>query len=94
MSYSISVRAANKTIALGILDAEFDKVREAQPAHKVDIDQAAAAAEAFVKVLSDDPSRDVIVSISGSVNTVSSAEGVFVSQLNFSFNGGLASPLV
>jgi hypothetical protein len=68
MSYSFSIRAANKTEAKHKLAAEFDKVIGAQPAHLADRAQAQAAAGAFVDLVKEDESLDIVAAVSGSIS--------------------------
>lgn len=65
MSYSFTVRAATKAIALQLVASNLDKVVADQPSHAADRDQALAAATAFVGMVADDESRDVVVSVNG-----------------------------
>lgn len=68
MSYSFNVRGATQAAVLEAVGAELDKVVEAQPMHKVDRDQALAAAKAFVELLPTNvDDRDFSVSVNGSV---------------------------
>lgn len=67
MSYSFSVQAPTKAEAEIKIRDELVKVCESQPVHTVDCDQAFEAAAAFLKLLADDPTRDVYVSVSGSI---------------------------
>lgn len=67
MSYSVSVKGATKTEAKQNLALQLAGVLEAQSAHSADMDQAAAAANAFIDILPDDETQDVSVSVSGSI---------------------------
>lgn len=67
MSYSFSIRAATKAEAKDAVFTELVKVCDQQPVHAVDSQQANAAAAAFIDVLADDASKDVSVTVSGSV---------------------------
>lgn len=67
MSYSFGVRGATKTDAIAKVAAELDKVVTSQPIHSTDRAQAQAAAEAFINVIPDDETKDVYVSVRGSV---------------------------
>lgn len=69
MSYSFGVRGATKVEALAMVVAELDKVVLSQPVHAADRDAAHAAAVAFVGMLVVDETRDVIVSVNGSVSS-------------------------
>lgn len=67
MSYSFTVRAANKQAAKAAVAAKFDEVATQQACHHRDKAQACAAADAFVDLLNDDDSKDVVVAINGSL---------------------------
>ena len=67
MSYSFAVRAATKAEAREKIAAEFDRVDVAQPCHVTDRAAAQAAAFAFVDFLQDDETKDVQVSVNGSL---------------------------
>jgi hypothetical protein len=68
MSYSFSVRAATRAAVLALVAAELDKVKEAQPMHSHDRDQALAAATAFVEIMPDGKAGyEIGVSMHGSV---------------------------
>ena len=68
MSYSFGVIKPTKEEAIEAVAVELDKVVATQPIHALDRDQALAAAGAFVRMLPDDPAKDVNVSVSGSVS--------------------------
>lgn len=65
MSYSFNARAATKAEAMKSIVVELDKVVALQPVHGADRDQAQAAAEAFLGVITEDVTKDVYVSVSG-----------------------------
>lgn len=67
MSYSFTVRGANKAEAISAVSAELDKVAVGQPVHAADKAQALAAAETFINLIADEDTRDVSVSVSGSI---------------------------
>jgi hypothetical protein len=76
MSYSFRVRAATKAAAKAEIEAEFDRVLEAQPVHQADLPAARAAAVAYVDVLAEPgDDQDVTVDVSGYVSW--QAEGQF-----------------
>jgi glycosyltransferase A (GT-A) superfamily protein (DUF2064 family) len=68
MSYSFGIRAATKALAIAAVAAKLDEVVQSQPVHKADRAQAQAAAEGFVNVLKDDDTKDITVSVNGSVS--------------------------
>lgn len=67
MSYSFSLRAATKAEAKEKIAVQMATIVEQQPVHAKDVDQAKATANAFVDMLQDDESRDVMVHMNGSV---------------------------
>jgi hypothetical protein len=67
MSYSFSVRAPTKKEAEEKVSSELVKVIEAQPIHKRDADQATNAAFSMIALLREDDTRDISVSVSGSL---------------------------
>ena len=67
MSYSFGVRAKTKAEVEILVRDELVKVVTNQPTHKHDCDQAQAAAEAFIRCLADDPTREIICNVSGSL---------------------------
>jgi len=80
MSYSFSVQAPTKAEAEIKVRDKLVEVRTAQPAHELDCDQAFDAAAAFIKLMPDDPARDVWVSVNGSIwQVVGGAEQVTIS---------------
>jgi hypothetical protein len=69
MSYSITVRAASKAAAKQAVAERFDAdVVAHQLIHKRDRDQALSAANAFIDLLDDDDTKDVSVSLHGSLS--------------------------
>jgi hypothetical protein len=69
MSYSITARGATKALALAALAATFDSnVLATQPVHSADKQQALAAAESYVGILPDDDTKDVSITMHGSVS--------------------------
>lgn len=67
MSYSFTVTGSNKSDALNKVGEEFDKVVVTQPVHAKDKDAVIANASAVVGLLLDDPAKDIVVSLTGSV---------------------------
>lgn len=67
MSYSHSIRAATKAAAKNAVAAKMAETAVAQKCHARDMVPAIAAANAFVDQLADDDSKDVVVSMSGSL---------------------------
>ena len=67
MSFSFTARGATAALALAAVAAEMAKVVEAQPIHKHDAEAVAATAGAYVGLLPEDETRDVIVACHGYV---------------------------
>lgn len=86
MSYSITVRAANKAEAKTKVAAELDKVVAQQPAHAHDRAQAEAATFAFIDLVADDDTQDVYVYLNGSVSGRSDGSN----QLAFCSSAGVS----
>lgn len=88
MSYSFSVAAASKALALAAASAELDKVVAAQAVHHNDHDLAEAAIDALLEATRE-PSEgeEVRVSVSGSLgwNKVDPKFGEFT-HANLSIN--------
>jgi len=68
MSYSFSIVAATKALALVAVAAEFDKVVASQPIHARDREAVLKNADAVVSLLADDDTKDVAVSCNGYVS--------------------------
>lgn len=72
MSYSFSVRGSTKAEVKEKITAELARVVEGQPTHKADQAQAQAAADSFIDILAIDDSKDISVSMNGSLGWMSS----------------------
>lgn len=68
MSYSFSIRAANKAAAKALIAARMAEVAKGQACHKRDEAQAVATAGAYIDMLDDDDSKDVVVHVNGSLS--------------------------
>lgn len=68
MSYSFSVRAADKEAAKAAVAESFDKVVENQPIHARDRAVALVAAGAVIDLLVEDTSKVISVGVSGYVS--------------------------
>jgi hypothetical protein len=66
MSYSFSAQAATKADLKTKVAEQLAAVVLAQPVHAADQSQAQAAADAFIDLLSDDPTAHLTISVSGS----------------------------
>lgn len=86
MSYSFVVRASNKAEANQKAVAQLDAIVASQPVHAHDVEQAKATVAAFVGMLVDDESRDVVVSVNGSIWYV---EGAGVQSSGVGINASL-----
>lgn len=67
MSFSFNVRGATAALALAAVAAELAKVVEIQPVHKHDAEAVKATAEAYVGLLPEDETRDVVIACHGYV---------------------------
>ena len=67
MSYSFSVRAASKAEAKTLVKEKFLQACASQACHERDKVQALAVADSFIDLLTDDDSKDVGVSMNGSL---------------------------
>jgi hypothetical protein len=67
MSYSFGVQAPTKKEAEEKVSHELVKVIESQSMHKKDADQAANAAFSMIALLREDETKDIYVSVSGSI---------------------------
>lgn len=67
MSYSFQVRGANKEEAFAMVTDKMREVASHQACHERDKHLALNAAKAFIDILADDETKDVIVVMSGSL---------------------------
>jgi hypothetical protein len=67
MSYSFSAQAATKAELKTKVAEQLAAVVVAQPVHAADQSQAQAAADAFIDLVADDATQDVLVNVSGSL---------------------------
>lgn len=68
MSYSFSVKAATRDGAKQQVADKLAEVLAGQPSHASDVKQAQAAADAFIDLLGEDDSKEVLVNMSGSLS--------------------------
>jgi hypothetical protein len=68
MSYSIGFTARDKQAAKAQVQVEMEQIVASQPTHQADAQQALAAAHAFIDILTDDATRDISVSVAGSLS--------------------------
>lgn len=70
MSYSFSVRGKTKAEVKERADIEFKRVLANQPTHKVDMEAAQNAANAFVDMLdhAESANMDIVCAVNGSVS--------------------------
>lgn len=83
MSYSFTVRAKTKTELGSKIQSELSKVVVSQPIHLADTGQALTAAWSLFSLLADDPARDLVASVSGSI--WKNEAGIQSVSLNFNF---------
>lgn len=67
MSYSFTVKCADKAALKLAVTCELAKVIEAQAVHETDADQAFVTAESFINLMQNDPARDMICLVRGSI---------------------------
>lgn len=67
MSYSIGARASTIGAVEIMITAKLDEVIKQQPIHAKDREQALAAVNSFLGIMTPDDSKDVQVSLNGSV---------------------------
>lgn len=67
MSYSFTVRGANKDEVIRAADAELINVVDSQPTHKHDKAAAKAAVIAYVELLTVPDGKEIEVRVSGSL---------------------------
>ena len=89
MSYSFSVQAPSKAEVLSKVEAELARVVDNQPIHAADQQQAQAAAAAFVALMPDDATKDVYVSVSGSISWTGLRDQQTVTHAACSVSAGL-----
>jgi len=70
MSYSFTVRGADKATALALAKEKMDEVVRQQPLHVADRDAALAAAATVINVMPDDATKDVVLALNGYVSAV------------------------
>jgi len=68
MSYSFSVKESTKEAAIDAVYAQLNLIADRDPIHRADVPAAMTAAAGIINTLSDDPSMDIAVSMSGSVS--------------------------
>jgi len=86
MSYSFSVKAGTKSEAIEQVAAKLAEVVAAQPVHEADQVQANASASTFIGLLADDDTKDVAVSMNGSIYRDSTG----IRQASVSISVGMA----
>lgn len=71
MSYSISAKAATKSLLLAALASKMAEVVASQPVHAADQAQALSAAESFVSLMPETPpdGKAFTASMNGSITT-------------------------
>lgn len=80
MSYSFSVKAANKEAAKAAVEAKFDETIAQQPVHARDRVAVLTNANTVIDLLADDDTKDISVSCNGYVSW--SSGGVEEAQFN------------
>lgn len=67
MSYSFRAKAASKDLLEIAVRDKLSEVPKTQPVHEADIDQAFNAAKSLIDLVQDDPDRDVVCDVAGSI---------------------------
>lgn len=94
MSYSFQIRAATKALALLAVAAKLDEVAVQQKCHERDKTQALATAEAFISLVDEDETKDVAVSMNGSLSGVWEGSDVTtITSAAVNVSAGLATRL-
>lgn len=92
MSYSFGVRAASKAAAKLAVREKFDQMALQQACHERDKAQALAAADAFIDLVVEDDSKDIVVSMNGSLmGQWSGSDVVRIENAAVSVSAGLAN---
>jgi hypothetical protein len=89
MSYSISARGDTKDAALKSVHDQLHNMVGQQPIHSKDLDHAIRAARSMVDVLDDDDTKDVRVSVSGSLAWNGKEGYEKITSANVSVSAGL-----
>lgn len=76
MSYSFSLRAANKQEAAAVIAERMSAIAKEQPAHEADKANVILAAISMLHALPDDESKDVGVSVNGWVSGAWDGKGL------------------
>lgn len=93
MSYSLGVRATTKEAVKAAVRAKFAEIVAGQQCHARDQAAALAAADAQVDLLADDDTKDVVVSMNGSLTGQWSGSDVTrIEGASVSVNAYLATP--
>lgn len=79
MSYSFTVKGATKNAVKALVILELDKVVVAQPVHAHDAQHAQVAAHTFIDLLADDATKDIVVSVNGSLGWQGLEMNIFTS---------------
>jgi len=89
MSYSFSVRGVDKGHTKDHVAAELLRVVATQPMHHRDSQLALAAATAFIDLLHDDATKDISVTVSGSLSWNGQSPDEEITHGNVSVSVGL-----
>ncbi|MGJ7575726.1 hypothetical protein ACSFBX_34790 [Variovorax sp. RB2P76] len=93
MSYSFSVRAATKAEAKAKVAEQLAGVLKSQPTHAVDVTAAQAGADTFIDLVSDNDTKDLMVTVNGSVGWVHQSDPLVCTQAGFGVNAYLVDKL-
>jgi hypothetical protein len=91
MSYSFRLQAADKDALKRQVVDKFNEIVGQQAAHVHDRNQAISASHAFIDVLPDNPDRDVVVSVCGSLSgSWANADLISVSGVSLNISASFA----
>lgn len=90
MSYSFTIRAADKAAAKAAVAAKFDEVNASQKCHERDRQQALAAADAFIDLVADDGTQDIVVNMAGYLSgSWENSDVIWISTASISVSASL-----
>ncbi len=91
MSYSFSARGATKVEALADAKNKMDEVVVGQPMHARDAEQAMANATTAADLLVEDDSKDVSISMNGSLSWAGEGDAAAITSVSISTTVSLVS---
>lgn len=91
MSYSFALRGPDKADVLARIGTRMDQVVQQQPEHAADRDIAVATVTSAIGVLAEDATKNIEVSMSGSMGWRGTGEAKEFTQCNVSVNAYLSN---